>query len=85
MTQASSLQVGMPVGVSSPPYNLLAMAVLFDWYNHNLSCLFYCNLNLTWTSKEDEMSGSLRSQGESQKVDYYEPNRLLPFFYKVWI
>ena len=31
------------------------------------------------------MSGSLRSQGESQKVDYYEPNRLLPFCYNVWI
>ena len=47
MAQASSLQVGMPVGVSLPPYDLLAMAVLFDSNNHNLSCLFYCNLNLT--------------------------------------
>lgn len=70
MAQASSLQVGMPVGVSLPPYDLLAMTVLFDCNNHNLSCLFYCNLNLTRTSKKDEMSGSLRSRGESQKVDY---------------
>ena len=66
MAQASSLQVGMPVGVSLPPYNLLAMTVLFDCNNHNLSCLFFCNLNLIWTSKEDEMSGSLRSQGETE-------------------
>lgn len=70
MAQASSLQVGMLVGVSLPPCDLLAMTVLFDCNNHNLSCLFYCNINLTWTSKEDEMSGSVRSQGESQKVDY---------------
>ena len=83
MAQASSLQVGMPVGVSLPPCDLLAIAVLFDCNNHNLSYLFYCNLNLTWTSKEDEVSDSLRSQEESQKVDYYEPNRLLPFCYKV--
>lgn len=70
MAQASSLHVGMPVGVSLPPYDLLAVNVLFDCNSHNLSFLFYCNINLTWTSKEDEMSGSVRSQGESQKVDY---------------
>ena len=36
----------MPVAVSLPSYDLLAMTVLSDCNNHNLSCLFYCNLNL---------------------------------------